>query len=646
MKSLLFTCVSYAFFSFVLGGVRHDPNLPKPSSIHELRQYARNTNDRNLASLDAEILPVYPGYGTHFVYIYVGSPPQRQSVIVDTGSHYTAFPCTGCSQCGQHTDPYWNPDNSSTAAIQVCNGQHCVFTQSYSEGSSWRAIKVVDKIWLGGLGIIEVPGADAYSMNFQFGCQTSETGLFRTQLADGILGLSMAEDTIPRQLVANGITATSTFALCFRVGGGIMTLGGVDQSIHLKPGVEYANMTSSNGWYRVELLDVIFAPQKIGERQSLGGTYNDYNAGKGCIVDSGTTDSYFSASLSAKFSSLFFKFTGVHYSSANIALSAEQLSRMPNLIFVMSGDAPGQKIEVEMPWSAYVDSVGAGKYAFRFYLSEGSGTVLGANFMNGHNVIFDADHGKVGFAKSNCKYEEYAKVVTPVPTVVPTKRPSTSGNEGHGLDVDDDDTTVCVPGLIPVTECSASCDDATSASYIAEGNQTYVDRCELKSGSSATPPVTKLCHMPCSGRSLSRGNPSCTDTPWSDCSKKRCEQYRIAVDVSNKQPSGDNHARRRLSSGGNTHLERNHHHSQHQRRSFQQPLNWATRGHGQNNRHLESTECKNSTVIRSCYSGACPVNDGDYLIFLDMHIRIRPSSWSYVHEENFFAAFENLFKVW
>lgn len=41
--------------------------------------------------------PLRTGYGTHFAFIYVGSPePQRVSVILDTGSHWMAFPCTGC----------------------------------------------------------------------------------------------------------------------------------------------------------------------------------------------------------------------------------------------------------------------------------------------------------------------------------------------------------------------------------------------------------------------------------------------------------------------------------------------------------------------------------------------------------------------
>jgi hypothetical protein len=44
-----------------------------------------------------QAVPLSQGYGTHFANIWVGSPtPQRKTVIVDTGSHYTAFPCSGC----------------------------------------------------------------------------------------------------------------------------------------------------------------------------------------------------------------------------------------------------------------------------------------------------------------------------------------------------------------------------------------------------------------------------------------------------------------------------------------------------------------------------------------------------------------------
>ena len=206
---------------------------------------------------------LYTGYGTHFSYVFVGTPPQRQTVIVDTGSHYTGFPCTGthihldtiyliphipylyiragCSQCGNHVNPYWDIKNSTTATIPKCGGTNqCSISQSYSEGSSWKGYLVQDKFYVGASNTIintnthsvtpsNTPATanTLLSVDFQFACQTYETGLFRTQLADGIMGMSISEDTLPAQLMKQKVTNTRIFALCYRVGGGIMTLGGV-----------------------------------------------------------------------------------------------------------------------------------------------------------------------------------------------------------------------------------------------------------------------------------------------------------------------------------------------------------------------------------------------------------------------------------
>lgn len=54
-----------------------------------------------IRSNQSEVLPLFQGMGVHYVYIWVGTPPQRVTVIVDTGSHHTAFPCVGC-KCGKH----------------------------------------------------------------------------------------------------------------------------------------------------------------------------------------------------------------------------------------------------------------------------------------------------------------------------------------------------------------------------------------------------------------------------------------------------------------------------------------------------------------------------------------------------------------
>ena len=77
-------------------------------------------------------VPLSQGFGTHYVHLWVGSPvPQRQSVIVDTGSHFTGFPVKGCQSCGEshHTDPHFDPSKSSTFQPLKCP-EECLETFS------------------------------------------------------------------------------------------------------------------------------------------------------------------------------------------------------------------------------------------------------------------------------------------------------------------------------------------------------------------------------------------------------------------------------------------------------------------------------------------------------------------------------------
>lgn len=580
----------------------HDRSLPLPFHTLELHQDDDSRIDnkkRLLASLDSELTPLYQGYGTHFSYVYVGTPPQRQSVIIDTGSHFTAFPCTGCSQCGQHTDKYWDIKNSSTAEVKKCGNQPCTISQSYSEGSSWRAIQVIDKLWVGALALSQIPTGDKYTVDFTFGCQTYETGLFRTQLADGIMGMSMSADTLPYILKSQGVVDTQIFALCFRVGGGIMTLGGVDQRVHGKSTAQYAKMKSSNGWYQINLKDIRLKPQDGSESTSISASSSLYNNGKGTIVDSGTTDTYLPAAINSKFTSLFKSISGVGYSNGNVQLSQDQLRKLPDIVFIMEG-VDGSDMTVVMPWSSYVDSVGGGKYAFRVYLTESSGAVLGANFMNGNNVIFDSEGKRIGFSPSVCKYEDFGIPLTRKPTSKPTSsnRPPTSPDDDDFED-NDDNNIPCVSRLVPTEPCSALC--TSTNAYIAVGTQKWADVC-----GNPTYPGTgvKTCHESCVAGKPVRGNPFCYEKPWTQCDEK-CTQSRSLPTFHGESP----------------------------------PINET---YDEKDSKCGTQYAKQS---RLCYTNKCAMADGDYFIYMDLRVQIQPSHWSYVHSEAFYGAFEMLFNV-
>jgi len=157
-------------------------------------------NNENPLQLHPSVL--YEGYGVHYVDLWVGcGTPQRVTVIVDTGSSVTAFPCAGCQQCGgssdnetelYHTDAVYQQDTStcfeSVSSEKDCwVGQwadgDCRASKHYSEGSSWEAFEAIDQVYTGGDHTrADQNLAKKESFRLHFGCQDKVTGLFQTQV--------------------------------------------------------------------------------------------------------------------------------------------------------------------------------------------------------------------------------------------------------------------------------------------------------------------------------------------------------------------------------------------------------------------------------------------------------------------------------
>eukprot|EP00584_Thalassiosira_punctigera_P019143 CAMPEP_0172572994 /NCGR_PEP_ID=MMETSP1067-20121228/135963_1 /TAXON_ID=265564 ORGANISM="Thalassiosira punctigera, Strain Tpunct2005C2" /NCGR_SAMPLE_ID=MMETSP1067 /ASSEMBLY_ACC=CAM_ASM_000444 /LENGTH=757 /DNA_ID=CAMNT_0013365585 /DNA_START=1130 /DNA_END=3403 /DNA_ORIENTATION=- len=443
----------------------------------------RANNNINERSLQQQMGALYQGYGTHYVDLWVGFPdPQRQTVIVDTGSGVTAFPCEECKGCGEnyHTDNYFKHSQSTTFRPLNCNecfrgycatvtgSKKCRISMSYAEGSSWSAYEAMDLCYAGGphdaalsvngpmtnmenivLDHIDPVDASQFAFELAFGCQVSITGLFVTQMADGIMGMENEKTAFWKQMHLKNAIPRPEFSLCFSrsndaekdgTGAGAMTLGGVDTRLHKSPMV-FAKNVKGSGFYAVHLKAVYLREEggvsaqttqgDMGKMHNLGLSESQLNRGN-VIVDSGTTDTYFSSALAGPFKKTWKQLTGKDYNHNPVSLSAEEIDALPTIVLVMSGfdgNAVGDEPEgdpndianyagntdlssnprdvvIAIPAAHYMEyDPDTKKFVPRFYTEESSGSVLGANAMMGHDVYFDIARARIGFAESNCDYQ-------------------------------------------------------------------------------------------------------------------------------------------------------------------------------------------------------------------------------------------------
>jgi hypothetical protein len=177
--------------------------------------------------------PLYLGYGAYYAEVFVGSPtPQRQTLLVDTGSYITAFPCEGCRSLDcdpfqDHLDPVFVPNMSSTYEQPHCpNGciwascyddstpgdeqpqqqqqqqeedSPCTINNYYSEGKDWKLVEGNDWLYLSvplknnetsekGEQQIITPQIPSFKLSFACMIHTTfSQGAMERHLADGVM---------------------------------------------------------------------------------------------------------------------------------------------------------------------------------------------------------------------------------------------------------------------------------------------------------------------------------------------------------------------------------------------------------------------------------------------------------------------------
>jgi len=424
-------------------------------------QNTTNTNDSNhTPHLVTVRLKGDTELGYYYVTLFFGTPLQKQTLIVDTGSVTTTIPCVECgNNCGQHhfDKPF---DHSASETFQsfkcdenfgnyVCSDctNMCYFSVSYVEGSSYRGHFNKDYVSFGNEiedffdllkpksdTTTEDPSEDEKSQYqkthveeiarqrktfMPFGCTDIETKLFYDQEADGILGLGVntnARSSPPNLLDVihmNNPGFRRDFSLCLAQTGGYFTVGGHNTAYHeATEKITYTEFFDEYGQYRVYLKHIEMNGKDIG--------LNDYtlNHGEGAFFDSGTTMTHvpketydaLTRSLSdycnedsnhcGKGSAAKNQKLCWNYHSEDFETLQEFLNSFPTFKFYFGKNGKGI---YEWKGEDYLYQKPGSSKMYCMGLSRyDRETILGGTFMKNHDILFDKQNKRIGFIRANC----------------------------------------------------------------------------------------------------------------------------------------------------------------------------------------------------------------------------------------------------
>jgi len=354
--------------------------------------------ERRLTGVDeARLFGDLTTYASYHVDVLVGTPGQMQSVIVDTGSSMTAFPCESCgSDCGTHIDPPFAPSQSSTFTwvscddprCQSCSGNECRYIVRYLEGSSISGRFFEDVVRLGNAA------RGNSGSRLWLGCHTKETNLFRSQAPSGIMGLDDRGWDVVEALVA-GHLDEQIIGLCLSSTGGVMVVGGINETwTPLSSPLQWVPYSSR---YHVALQDVDIVPggkQTLALSVGISGSFH---------LDSGTTYTYFdwSQELSLQLAIAQACADGACGSASKVSsrcwrADEAAIDQFPELHFQLK--------EAVYVWTArgYLESKpeDGNTWCYTFYGDPP--LTLGASFMRHHLVLFHRGLENIGFAQSPC----------------------------------------------------------------------------------------------------------------------------------------------------------------------------------------------------------------------------------------------------
>ncbi|TKY70624.1 Aspartic proteinase nepenthesin-2 [Spatholobus suberectus] len=369
--------------------------------------------------------------GYYTTRLWIGTPPQRFALIVDTGSTVTYVPCSTCQHCGRHQDPKFRPQDSETYQPVKCTWQcncdndrkQCMYERRYAEMSTSSGVLGEDVISFGNQSELSPQRA-------VFGCENDETGDLYSQRADGIMGLGRGDLSIMDQLVEKKVISDS-FSLCYGgmgVGGGAMVLGGISPPADM---VFTHSDPARSPYYNINLKEIHVAGKRLHLNPKV------FDGKHGTVLDSGTTYAYLPESAFLAFKRAIMKEThsvkqisgpDPHYKDicfSGAGIDVSQLSRSFPVVDMVFGN--GHKFSLSPENYLFRHSKVRGAYCLGVF-SNGNDptTLLGGIVVRNTLVMYDREHTKIGFWKTNCSELWERLHVSDAPPPLPPKSEGTN----------------------------------------------------------------------------------------------------------------------------------------------------------------------------------------------------------------------------
>ena len=392
--------------------------------------------------------------GVYFSTICIGiTGNQCFSVIVDTGSSTIAVPCKGCNCGSQHN--YYNKA-LSTSAVDTGSS----YSQCYGEGSCNRGELISDIMCFGKDCSMET------GINHPFGCCSTFSANFKSQDADGIIGVSPSGRTLWKDLATHHKLDNNRLAICFGTTDGEMSVGGWDETI---PGVgnmsaseslQWTDMKTSDAFYRIDIQSIVIdgIDSSNGQSSTSGGmAVPNYHVSKP-MVDCGSTFSFMRNPNWGRLRDSLIKYCsddtaerckseagrnpggdeagdadlslGCYKFSTNANKRQEQMATFPSITFqFQQSDAESsdenKMVNMCVPADQYFFLSGPKANVYCGGIFRDSQDVIGANLLANFLVVFQETPQRMGIARAQCDRNS-----APGSASLPKLSPAAAGGSG------------------------------------------------------------------------------------------------------------------------------------------------------------------------------------------------------------------------